>query len=106
MFSDLEGFKQVDPESVAMKNPDVILRYKYLKDSPGIDKDLSDTSALQALRDEMLGRAELNKTPAVANKKVYIFTWDCTKRRRQVLPRHGIPGKMAAAGNLQGLQSA
>ena len=79
VFSDLEGFKQVDPESVAMKNPDVILRYKYLKDSPGIDKDLGDTSALQALRDEMLGRAELNKTPAVENKKVYIFTWDCTK---------------------------
>lgn len=79
VFSDLEGFKQVDPESVAMKNPDVILRYKYLKDSPGIDKDLSDTSALQALQGEMLERAELNKTPAVANKKVYIFTWDCTK---------------------------
>ena len=79
MFSELQGFKQVDPESVAMKNPEIIVRYKYLKDSPGIDKDLSDTAALEALRDELLGRTELNRTPAVKNKNVYVFTWDCTK---------------------------
>ncbi|MFZ2472217.1 MAG: ABC transporter substrate-binding protein [Methanothrix sp.] len=79
IFSELQGFKQVDPESVAVKNPEIILRYKYLKDSPGIDKDLSDTSALEALADEMLDRTELNKTPAVKSKKVYVFTWDCTK---------------------------
>ena len=79
IFSELEGFKQVDPESVAIKNPEIILRYKYLKDSPGIDKDLSDTAALEALTDEMLGRTELNRTPAVKSKKVYLFTWDCTK---------------------------
>jgi iron complex transport system substrate-binding protein len=79
IFSELEGFKQVDPESVAIKNPEIILRYKYLKDSPGIDKDLSDTAALEALTDDMLGRTELNRTPAVKNKKVYLFTWDCTK---------------------------
>jgi iron complex transport system substrate-binding protein len=79
IFSELQGFKQVDPESVAVKNPEIILRYKYLKDSPGIDKDLSDTAALEALTDDMLGRTELNRTPAVKNKKVYLFTWDCTK---------------------------
>ena len=75
----MQGFKQVDPESVAIKNPEIILRYKYLKDSPGIDKDLSDTFALEALRDELLMRTELNRTPAVKNKNVYVFTWDCTK---------------------------
>lgn len=79
IFSELQGFKQVDPESVAMRNPEIILRYKYLKDSPGIDKDLSDTVALEALVDEMLARTELNQTDAVKNKKVYMITWDCTK---------------------------
>ena len=79
IFSELQGFKQVDPESVALKNPEIILRYNYLKDSPGIDKDLSDTFALEALRDELLMRTELNQTPAVKNKNVYVFTWDCTK---------------------------
>ena len=24
-------------------------------------------------------RTELNRTPAVKNKNVYVFTWDCTK---------------------------
>jgi iron complex transport system substrate-binding protein len=79
VFSELQGFKQVDPESVAMKNPEIILRYKYLKDSPGIGRDLNDTAALEALRDEVLGRTELNRTTAVKSKKVYVFTWDCTK---------------------------
>jgi iron complex transport system substrate-binding protein len=79
IFSELQGFKQVDPESVALRNPEIILRYKYLKDSPGIDKDLSDTSALEALVDEILARTELNQTTAVKNKKVYMITWDCTK---------------------------
>lgn len=79
IFSDLQGFKQVDPESVAMKNPEIIVRYKYLKDSPGIDKDLSDTSALESLVDEILSRNELNQTIAVKDKKVYMITWDCTK---------------------------
>jgi iron complex transport system substrate-binding protein len=79
IFSELQGFKQVDPESVAMRNPEIIMRYKYLKDSPGIDKDLSDTAALEALVDEMLSRTELNQTDAVKNNKVYMITWDCTK---------------------------
>jgi len=79
IFSALEGFKQVDPESVAMKNPEAILRYKYLKDSPGIEKELSNTTALEALTDEMLNRPELNRTPAVQNRSVHVFTWDCTK---------------------------
>jgi iron complex transport system substrate-binding protein len=79
IFSDLQGFKQVDPESVAMLSPQVILRYKYLKDSPGIDKPLGDTAALEELRDEMLNRPELNNTTAVQDERVYVFTWDCTK---------------------------
>jgi iron complex transport system substrate-binding protein len=78
-FSEIEGYKQVDPESVALRNPEAILRYKYLKESPGIDRELDDTSALEELREEMLGRAELNRTPAVRDILVYVFTWDCTK---------------------------
>jgi iron complex transport system substrate-binding protein len=51
IFSELQGFKQVDPESVA----------------------------LEALVDVMLARTELNQTVAVKNKKAYMITWDCTK---------------------------
>lgn len=79
IFSDLQGFKQVDPESVVIRDPEIILVYKYLKNSPGIEKDLSDTTALEAVRDEMLSRPELQGVQAIKNKKVYVYTWDCTR---------------------------
>jgi len=93
IFSDLQGFKQVDPESVAMKNPDAILRYKYLKDSPGIEKELSNTTALEALRDELLNRPELGRTPAIQNRCVYVFTWDCTRGGARFFLGMGYLGK-------------
>jgi len=79
LFSNVTGFKQVDPESVAMSNPEVILIYKYLKNAPGIDKALNDMAALKNVRDGMLNRTELRGVQAVKNNKVYIYTWDCTK---------------------------
>ncbi len=93
IFSDLQGFVQVDPESVAIKNPDIILRYKYLKNSPGIDMELSNTTALQALTDEMKSRQVLNQTTAVKNGAVYVFTWDCTKGGARFLLGIGDLGK-------------
>ena len=103
MFSELQGFKQVDPESVAIKNPEIILRYKYLKDSPGIDKDLSDTFALEALRDELLMRTELNRTPASEKQECLCVHLGLHQRRWKVLFGHGLFGKMAAAQNIPGL---
>lgn len=79
IFSELEGFKQVDPEAVVLRNPEIILRYKYLKDSPGIDKELTNTRSLKVLRDEIVSRPELNSTLAVKHDKVYVFTWDCIR---------------------------
>jgi iron complex transport system substrate-binding protein len=101
IFSELQGFKQVDPESVAMRDPEIILRYKYLKDSPGIDKDLSDTAALLALVDEVLARTELNRTAAVKNKKVYMITWDCTKGGGRFYLGMGYLGKWMHPGKFQ-----
>ncbi|MFB3766203.1 MAG: hypothetical protein ACE14P_13285 [Methanotrichaceae archaeon] len=44
---------KVDPESVAMSNPEIII-YKYLKNAPGIDKALNDTASLENVRDGTL----------------------------------------------------
>jgi ABC-type Fe3+-hydroxamate transport system substrate-binding protein len=79
IFSNVTGSKQVDPESVVIGDPEIILMYKYLKNSPGIEKDLSNTTALVAVRDEMLSRSELKNVQAIKNKKIYIYTWDCTR---------------------------
>lgn len=73
IFSNVTGSKEVDPESVVLGNPEIILMYKYLKNAPGIDMDLSNTSALEAVRDDMLSRPELKNVQAVKDKKVYVL---------------------------------
>jgi iron complex transport system substrate-binding protein len=79
IFSNITGSKQIDPESVVTADPQIILYYKYMKNSPGIDKDLSNTTALVAVRDEIMNRSELKNVEAVKDKKVFVFTWDCTR---------------------------
>ena len=62
----------VDPEAVIDRNPDVILKVAY--PGGGYDMDADDTAELEALRDEIMGRSELQNVKAVKNERVYVIT--------------------------------
>jgi iron complex transport system substrate-binding protein len=73
-FSDLEGsgaFANVDAEEVMKRNPDVIIKYAEKNDS---GYEMSDTSKMEALRKEILGRPELAQVNAVKSDQVYIMS--------------------------------
>ena len=77
IFADVEYYGEVDPEGVIESNPEIIVKYKY--PGGGFDKDASDTRELEEIRDEIMGRPELQKVTAVENGKVYIITWYTTR---------------------------
>jgi len=79
VYSNITYYKEVSPESTIMQNPEIILRYKYLKNIAGLGKKIDDTSGIEALRNEILSRPELKNVTAVQQKEVYAFTWDCTR---------------------------
>ncbi|MCW4018100.1 MAG: ABC transporter substrate-binding protein [Candidatus Bathyarchaeota archaeon] len=59
------GYPEVSPEYVLDKNPDVII--KLFSDS--------NLTTCQTIRDELLSRAGLSDTKAVANNRVYLFDY-------------------------------
>jgi iron complex transport system substrate-binding protein len=61
---------EVDPESVAVRNPDVIL-----KGASG-GYFLKDTTEFQRIREEIMSRPELANTTAIKNNDVYVISWD------------------------------
>lgn len=73
-FYDLEGngaFATVDAEEVMKRNPDVIIKYAEKNDS---GYEMSDPAKMEALRNEILGRAELARVNAVKSGQVYIMS--------------------------------
>ena len=77
IFSDVGRYKEIDPEEVIERNPEIIVKYKY--PGGGFDKDASDTRELEEIRDGIRGRPELQHVIAVENKEVYVFTWYSTR---------------------------
>ena len=73
IFADFEKIPTADPEEVAERNPDIII-----KQIPVIDAgyDMDDPSKMEALRDELMNRPELANVNAVKNRKVYIMDKD------------------------------
>jgi len=61
---------EVDPEDVAVRNPDVIF-----KGTPE-GYYLNDPLSLELLRNEITSRRELRVTEAVQNEEVYTISWD------------------------------
>ena len=72
IFGDLEGYVDVDPEEVIMQNPEIIVKMAH---PGGYDMDVGDTAELEAVRKEILDRAELEKVAAVKDGKVYIIAY-------------------------------
>ncbi|HIH69230.1 ABC transporter substrate-binding protein [Methermicoccus shengliensis] len=72
IFHDLSDYPDVDAESVALRDPQVIIR--IAKTEGGYDAH--DSSELRALRDEILRRPELGNVSAVKNGKIYVISND------------------------------
>ncbi|MHC1588246.1 MAG: hypothetical protein ACXQS1_00340, partial [Methermicoccaceae archaeon] len=66
------GYVDVDPESVAWIDPDVIIR--IAKSEGGYDTH--DSSELRALRDDIIRRTELANVSAVKNGTIYVISND------------------------------
>ena len=73
IFDDVTYGKEISPEDVIVRNPEIIVKYKWPAAS-GFDKDVDDTKGLEEIRDEILGRPELKHVTAVEDKEVYVFT--------------------------------
>ena len=76
IFSDItvsgSSVFDVDPEEVAIRNPDIIIKYiSGLRGNAGYGLD--DTSEAKAVRDEILNRPELANVNAVKNNRVYLI---------------------------------
>ena len=72
IFADQPGGSSiVDSEAVIDRNPDIIVRVGG--SAVGYDLDVGDTSELEAIRDEIMSRPELQKVKAVKDGKVYII---------------------------------
>jgi len=72
IFHNHTGYVDVDPESVAWIDPDVIIR--IAKSEGGYDTH--DSGELRALRDDIIRRTELANVSAVKNGTIYVISND------------------------------
>jgi iron complex transport system substrate-binding protein len=77
IFDDVSYGKDISPEDVIERNPDIIAKYQY--PAGGIDIDADNTTELEGIRNEMLNRSELEEVTAIENEEVYVFTWYTTR---------------------------
>lgn len=78
IFLDVNGSKDVDPEAVIARDPEIIVKYQYPAPA-GLGMAIDNTSGLEAIRQEILDRPELRNVTAVKNEQVYVLTWDSTR---------------------------
>ena len=71
IFADMPSAGLVDPEAVAVRNPDIIICMEV--DDAGA-RVVGDTAKLENKREEIMGRPMLKNVEAVKNEKVYIIT--------------------------------
>jgi len=74
IFADVTYGKEISVEEVVRRDPEIIVKYKW--PDGGFNKD---TKELEEVREEILGRPELQDVTAVKNKEVYVFTWYTTR---------------------------
>jgi iron complex transport system substrate-binding protein len=62
----------IDAEAVIARNPEIIVKTPWHIGGYFVDAD--DTAGLEEVRDEIMSRPELQKVPAVKEKRVYVIT--------------------------------
>ena len=69
------GWKQIDPEAVIERNPEVIVRMTDpATGATGYDLDASAITKIKEVRDEIMNRPELKNVDAVKNGRVYVVS--------------------------------
>ncbi|NQE04849.1 iron complex transport system substrate-binding protein [ANME-1 cluster archaeon GoMg1] len=76
IFSELSGYKDVDPEEVIYCNPEIIVKQAYTRGKYGYN--VNDTMGLRDIENEIMDRQGLEKVSAVENKKVYVIIKEIT----------------------------
>jgi iron complex transport system substrate-binding protein len=64
----------VNPEEVVAQNPDIIVKLVSYSEAGGYQLDADDAAGLEAIRDELMNRPELQNVNAVKTGNVYIIT--------------------------------
>ena len=72
IFDDIEGTVEIDPEAVLERNPQVTLKEVTAYTSSGYD--VTDTSQLEELRNQIMSRPGWDNIDAVKNGRVYIIS--------------------------------
>lgn len=78
IFLEVNGSKDIDPEALITRDPEIIVKYIYPAPA-GLSIAIYDMGGLEAIRQEILDRPELQNVTAVKNEQVYILTWDSTR---------------------------
>ncbi len=78
IFIEVNGSKEIDPEAVIALDPEIIVKYRYPAPA-GLGMAIDDIGGLEAIRQEILDRPELQNVTAVKNEQVYVLTWDSTR---------------------------
>ncbi len=73
IFSDVEYYKDIDPEEMVNRTPEIIIR---VPDYYAGGYDCDDITELSDVRDDIMDRGELANLTAVTNKEVYILAND------------------------------
>ena len=64
--------RKFDPEAVIARDPEIIIKLAR-QDTCGYSMDVNDIAKIKEVRDEVMGRPELQREPAVINRKVYAW---------------------------------
>jgi len=70
IFSDHQGYSDVDPEAVVDRNPDVIIRV----DADFKGYNTTNATKLNEIRNEILNRSELSNVNAIKNNKTFVIS--------------------------------
>ena len=69
-----EASMTVDPEEVVSQNPEIIVKMATAEGVAGYELDVTDTTGLKEIRDEIMSRPELANVNAVKTGKVYVIS--------------------------------
>ena len=77
IFDDIDGYKDIDPEEVIERNPEVIL-HMTRTDLISSGYDATDTGQMEEKRNDIMSRPGFDHIDAVENERVYIINDDAS----------------------------
>jgi len=75
IFNDITSTVDIDPEAVIVRNPQIIIKMIY-SGSVSSGYDVTDTSQLDEVRNDIMNRTGWDKIDAVKNRRVFLIDLD------------------------------